>query len=63
MKQTVQNKIDDLKKMAKRDVSINSVKVSSRNVSDNLSLSIRNKREADIFRKELSNAFKSSRKA
>ncbi|HEX9600833.1 MAG TPA: hypothetical protein VF985_05035 [Mariniflexile sp.] len=58
MKQTVQNKITNLKAIAKSSASISIAKSSSRMVNDNLSKSIRSERDAKIFRKELTVAFK-----
>ena len=59
MKQTIQNKINNLKALAKNNVSSTTkVESISSNHNDSLSKAIRNKKEADIFKKELSNAFK-----
>lgn len=59
MKQAVKHKINALKALAKGGVSKNiMLKSSSRIVNDNLSKAIRNERDAEIFRKELSIAFK-----
>lgn len=58
MRQTVQNKITNLKALAKGSVSNSIAKSSNRIVNDNLSKSIRTERDAKIFRKELSIAIK-----
>lgn len=58
MRQTVQNKITNLKALAKGSVSNSATKSSSRIVNDNLSKAIRSERDAKIFRKELTIAFK-----
>lgn len=58
MKQTVQNKITDLKALAKGSVSNSTAKSSNRIINDNLSKSIRSEKDAKVFRKELSIAFK-----
>jgi hypothetical protein len=58
MIQTVQNKITNLKALAKGSVTNSIAKSSNRMVNDNLSKSIRTERDAKIFRKELSIAFK-----
>ncbi|MDG5493240.1 hypothetical protein [Psychroserpens sp. SPM9] len=57
MRQTVQNKITNLKALAKGSVSNSIAKSSNRMVNDNLSKSIRTERDAKVFRKELSIAF------
>lgn len=58
MKYAVQNKINELKILAKESIDSNTVtKNPSRIVNDNLSKSIRNERDAKIFRKELNIAF------
>lgn len=58
MRQTVQNKITDLKALAKGSVSNSIAKSSNRIINDNLSKSIRSEKDAKVFRKELSIAFK-----
>ncbi|MBB4119765.1 hypothetical protein GGR32_002071 [Mesonia hippocampi] len=58
MRQTVQNKITNLKALAKDSVSNSVAKSSSRIVNDNLSKAIRSERDAKVFRKELTIAFK-----
>jgi hypothetical protein len=58
MRQTVQNKITNLKALAKGSVSNSIAKSSNRIVNDNLSKSIRTERDAKVFRKELSIAIK-----
>ena len=58
MRQTVQNKITNLKALAKGSVSNSITKSSNRMVNDNLSKSIRTERDAKVFRKELSIAIK-----
>lgn len=58
MKQTVQNKISNLKALAKGSVSNSIAKSSNRMVNDNLSKAIRTERDAKVFRKELSIAIK-----
>jgi hypothetical protein len=58
MRQTVQNKISNLKALAKGSVSNSIAKSSNRMVNDNLSKSIRTERDAKVFRKELSIAIK-----
>ncbi|MDG4715510.1 MULTISPECIES: hypothetical protein [Winogradskyella] len=58
MRQTVQNKITNLKALAKGSVSNSVAKSSSRIVNDNLSKAIRSERDAKVFRKELTIAFK-----
>lgn len=58
MRQTVKNKITNLKALAKGSISNSIAKRSNRIVNDNLSKSIRTERDAKIFRKELSIAFK-----
>lgn len=58
MRKTVQNKIIKLKALAKGNLSNSTAKSSSRIVNDNLSKAIRNKRDAKVFRKELTTAFK-----
>ncbi len=58
MRQTVQNKITSLKALAKDGASSSVAKSSSRMIHDNLSKSIRNERDAEVFRKELAAAFK-----
>ncbi|MCK6608088.1 hypothetical protein [Flavobacterium sp.] len=58
MRQTVQNKITNLKALAKGSVSNSIAKSSNRMVNDNLSKSIRTERDAKVFRKELSIAIK-----
>ena len=58
MRQTVQNKITKLKSLAKGTASVSVAKSSSRMVNDNLSKAIRNERDAKVFRKELTIAFK-----
>lgn len=63
MKQSVQNKINNLKKRAKTGpVSDTASKSSSRIINDNLSRSIRTEKDANVFRKELSMAFKLAKK-
>lgn len=57
MRQTVQNKITNLKALAKGSISNSIAKSSNRIVNDNLSKSIRTERDAKVFRKELSIAF------
>lgn len=54
MRQTVQNKITNLKALAKGSVSNSITKSSNRMVNDNLSKSIRTERDAKVFKKELS---------
>lgn len=58
MRQTVQNKITNLKALAKGSASNSIAKSSNRIVNDNLSKSIRTERDAKVFRKELSIAIK-----
>ena len=59
MKQSIQNKINSLKALAKNNVQPTpKIESISSNHNDSLSTAIRNKKEADIFKKELSNAFK-----
>ena len=58
MRQTIQNKITNLKALAKGSVSNSVAKSSSRIVNDNLSKAIRSERDAKVFRKELTIAFK-----
>jgi hypothetical protein len=58
MRQIVQNKITSLKALAKGSVSNSIAKSSSRIVNDNLSKAIRSERDAKVFRKELTIAFK-----
>lgn len=60
MRDVVQHKINSLKAIASKgeDKSSTVVKNSSRIVNDNLSKSIRNEKDAKVFRKELSIAFK-----
>lgn len=58
MRQTVQNKITNLKALAKDNVSNSIAKSSNRMINDNLSKSIRTERDAKVFRKELSIAIK-----
>ncbi|MEE4000833.1 hypothetical protein V1T75_10825 [Tenacibaculum sp. FZY0031] len=58
MRQTVQNKITNLKALAKGSTSNSIAKSSSRMVNDNLSKAIRSERDAKVFRKELTIAFK-----
>lgn len=62
MRQTVQNKITNLKTLAKASVSNSIAKSSHRIVNDNLSKSIRSEKDAKVFRKELSVAFKLAKK-
>lgn len=57
MRQTVQNKITNLKALAKGSISNSIAKSSNRIVNDNLSKSIRTEKDAKVFRKELSIAF------
>lgn len=57
MRQTVQNKITNLKALAKGSVSNSTAKSSNRIVNDNLSKSIRTEKDAKVFQKELSIAF------
>lgn len=57
MRQTVKNKIINLKALAKGSVSNPIAKSSKRMINDNLSKSIRTERDAKVFRKELSVAF------
>lgn len=58
MKQAVKNKIINLKTLAKGSISNSIAKSSNRIVNDNLSKSIRTERDAKVFIKELSIAFK-----
>jgi catabolite regulation protein CreA len=58
MRQTVQNKITNIKTLAKSSASNSIAKSSNRIVNDNLSKSIRTENDAKVFRKELSIAFK-----
>ena len=59
MKQSIKNKINSIKALAKNNVqSTPKIESISSNHNDSLSTAIRNKKEADIFKKELSNAFK-----
>ncbi len=59
MKQSVQHKINTLKALAKSNVVSKTVAKSSSSIdNDNLSKSIRSKKDAEVFRKELSVAFK-----
>lgn len=58
MRQTVQNKITNLKALAKDSVSNSIAKSSNRMINDNLSKSIRTERDAKVFRKELSIAIR-----
>lgn len=58
MRQTVQNKITNLKALAKSSISNSIAKSSNKMVNDNLSKSIRTEKDARVFRKELSVAFK-----
>ena len=58
MTQSVQNKITNLKALAKGSDSNSIAKSSNRMVNDNLSKSIRTEKDAVTFRKELSVAFK-----
>ena len=58
MRQTIQNKITNLKALAKSSAYKAITKSSTPSISDNLSKSIRSDRDAKIFRKELDIAFK-----
>ena len=58
MRPSLQNKINSLKTLAKHTTPNSMAKSSTKMVNDNLSKSIRTERDAKIFRKELSMAFK-----
>lgn len=64
MNQTLQNKINKLKALAEKSPSSHDIvaKSPARIVNDNLSRAIRNERDAEIFRKELKNAFQLAKK-
>lgn len=63
MKKTVQNKLTHLKSLSKASAVSRTISVRSvRSVNDSLSKSIRTKKDADIFRKELNTAFQLAKK-
>lgn len=59
MKRAIQVKVNNLIALSKK--SGTTVKIAHRATSDSLSTSIRTKKDAEIFRRELNSAFKSAK--
>ncbi len=63
MKRTIQLKVDRLVALSKQsDSSVKVVRKENEVITDSLSNSIRSKRDAEIFRRELTSAFKLAKK-